>query len=70
MTEGTQRAIPGPTPEPRDLRRLLTPRPTLSTYLADDWCCLLFREELLLVGCCRITWATPTFKGCAAGRVT
>lgn len=42
----------------------------LITYLADDWCCLLFLEEVVLVGCCLITWATPTFKGWAAGRVT
>lgn len=39
-------------------------------YLTDDWCCLLFLEELVLAGCCLITWATPTFKGWAAGRVT
>lgn len=42
----------------------------LITYLTDDWCCLLFLEEVVLVGCCLITWATPTFKGWAAGRVT
>lgn len=35
----------------------------VDTFLAEDWCCLLFREEVVLVGCCRITWATPTFKG-------